>query len=305
MERRWLATAAAPVLLVASVLLIGSLAHNLARLDTGAELLPPSPETRLGIGTEGPGNATGAGALLRGFFLTLMWVLLGGGIAAAVYAKARGAKLLKLVTVWELLGYALALVAFLAIVTYWQDLSAMVRGTGQEPLIPSDGGSANQHGATESDDPATGAIVLAIAILVFLAAGMAVPLMRFLRAMTRKGPTPQPSTRALAAQAVGRAVRVLQEGGDYRKAVIRCYSELIAVLAAKGIRGQEHLTAREIEGLALEKVGLSRGSVDALTAVFEEARYSTHDIGPGQRDAAVGALESIKRELEGPARASA
>ena len=105
--------------------------------------------------------------------------------------------------------------------------------------------------------------------------------------------------RSEAASAVRRTLLDLESGTDFRTAVMACYQRMCTLIAARGVSGQDVLTAREIEGLVLVELGLSQGSVDDLTNLFEEARYSAHEIGPGQRDRAVECLTSIRRELEG------
>jgi hypothetical protein len=52
--------------------------------------------------------------------------------------------------------------------------------------------------------------------------------------------------------------------------------------------------------------GLVRGSASArLTALFYEARFSSHPLGRGQRDAARDALEELAAALAEPAEAEA
>ncbi|HTD81178.1 MAG TPA: DUF4129 domain-containing protein, partial [Thermoplasmata archaeon] len=102
-----------------------------------------------------------------------------------------------------------------------------------------------------------------------------------------------------AASAVRRTLIDLQAGTDFRTAVMACYQRMCSLIAARGVARQEALTAREIEGLALAELGLSQGSVDDLTNLFEEARYSMHEIGAMQRDRAMDCLTAIRRELEG------
>jgi hypothetical protein len=304
--KRWLEVALVPASLVLGVLVLGSLAHNLALLDTGPERLPPTPAL-FGLGSGGGSGAPaafGSGDFWRALALVAMWITIAAGVLAAVIYKLRGGKLLQLVSVWELLGYLLVLLLFFVILLHWQDISAVIRGDrGVLPSIPS--GPAGPGSPSDADaDAATGTAILAVALLAFVAVSLAIPLARFLRRMAAEAPPKGPPSGEMA-RAVARAVRTIREGGDYREAVIQCYSDLMAALASRGVQGQEPLTAREIEGVALQRVGLTRGSVDALTGLFEEARYSKHDIGPAQRDAAVTALEAIRRELEVSSRASA
>ena len=303
-ERSHLPTVATPALLAVAVLLVGSLSYNLAHLDTGPELLPPIPPLGgLGSGPGGNNTTAGDGESTRAFFTTLFWGVVGFGIAMVLLVKFSGGKLGRLVTVWELLGYGLVILVILVLVLNWGSISGTIRGvvptTSRGPAGPPG------FGAEQSEDRPTGLALLVVAVAAIVLVATFAPLGRYLRRDRTTRSPPSESPRAVAARALGRTIRDLQAGGPYREAVIRCYSELCAILATRGLRRQDSLTAREIEALALRQVGLSQGSVDSLTGLFEEARYSRHEIGPRERDAALSALASIKSELEAVPSASA
>ena len=293
---------AAPLLLLTGVLFLGSLSFNLSHLDTGAERLPPIPPIGgFGSGRGASAGEEGAGNAARAFFQTMLWGLLAAGLISVVLWKVLGKRLRDLVSIWELLGYGLLIILFLALVFFWQDVADVVHGTFRGVAEGDPGGPS--LGPGQSRDPAVGVLVLMFVVIGILVVPFAVYLVRFLRGRAAP-PAAKESPREMAARVVGRAVLALRSGGDFRAAVIQCYSDLCAVLAARGLPSQDSLTAREIEDLAQAKVGLTRGSLEALTALFEEARYSRHPIGADQRDAAVSALENIKHELEGSTRAS-
>jgi len=91
----------------------------------------------------------------------------------------------------------------------------------------------------------------------------------------------------------------LEAGRDFRTAVLECYRTMCSILAIRGVSRQDVLTPREIEFQALSELGLSRTSIEDLTSLFEEARYSDHQIGRNDRDRAVECLTAIRNELEG------
>jgi len=120
---------AAPLLLLAGVLFLGSLSFNLSHLDTGAERLPPIPPIG-GFGSAGGLGAAepGSGNAARAFFQVLLWGLLAAGVLSVVLWKVLGKKLRDMVTPWELLGYGLLIVLFLTLVFFWQDVAEGIHG---------------------------------------------------------------------------------------------------------------------------------------------------------------------------------
>jgi hypothetical protein len=90
---------------------------------------------------------------------------------------------------------------------------------------------------------------------------------------------------------------------DARAAIIACYVAMEGSLAQRGAaRGvadtPDELLAR------VTKSGLVRGTAAArLTALFYEARFSSHPLGRGQRDAAEQALDELAAALVEPSQA--
>jgi hypothetical protein len=97
------------------------------------------------------------------------------------------------------------------------------------------------------------------------------------------------------AVASGRAA--MADLDDARAAIIACYTAMEQSLAERGTeRGAagtpDELLSRAVAG------GLVRGSgARQLTALFYEARFSTHPLGARQRDRATAALDEIATEL--------
>ena len=89
----------------------------------------------------------------------------------------------------------------------------------------------------------------------------------------------------------------LAELDDARAAIIACYLAMERSLADRGAaRGvadtPDELLARAVSG------GIVRGpAARRLTALFYEARFSTHPLGRDQRDAASAALDELAAEL--------
>jgi hypothetical protein len=99
---------------------------------------------------------------------------------------------------------------------------------------------------------------------------------------------------------------------DARAAIIACYAAMEAHLAAHGAaRGAagtpDELLRRAIDQGIVQgsagRDGASPGSAGPgsaarrLTTLFYEARFSTHELGPATRDAAIAALDDLTAEL--------
>jgi hypothetical protein len=92
---------------------------------------------------------------------------------------------------------------------------------------------------------------------------------------------------------------------DARAAIIACYLAMERSLADRGTARAVADTPDELLARALA-TGIVRGpAARRLTALFYEARFSTHPLGPGQREAAHRALDDLAAELREDAEATA
>jgi hypothetical protein len=84
---------------------------------------------------------------------------------------------------------------------------------------------------------------------------------------------------------------------DARAAIIACYLAMETSLAERGTARGVADTPGELLTRATE-AGLVRGTAAArLTALFYEARFSSHPLGHRQRDAAERALDELAADL--------
>ncbi|MCW2935019.1 MAG: hypothetical protein JWM19_5981 [Actinomycetia bacterium] len=113
------------------------------------------------------------------------------------------------------------------------------------------------------------------------------------------------SAELLDAVASGRAA--MADLDDARAAIIACYAAMEAHLAGRGAARNAADTPDELLRRAIER-GIVRGGTGEgsaapdsaarrLTALFYEARFSTHELSPRTRDAAVAALDDLMAEL--------
>lgn len=90
----------------------------------------------------------------------------------------------------------------------------------------------------------------------------------------------------------------LRSMADARLAIIRCYDRFERILAGANVRRPPWQTATEFMRTALAHPRLPADGVRELTALFEVARFSRHEIGPAHRERAWRALMAVKAALE-------
>jgi len=148
-------------------------------------------------------------------------------------------------------------------------------------------------------------LVLGIALLVVVVVIAGLRLWRYLA----RPPIPAtPATYALLddeqerlAQAVDSGRRALLDGTDARAAVIACYAAMEESLAGSGVTRRASDSPQDLLERAVAD-GLPAGeAAAALTALFREARYSTHPMDDSHRDRAASALADIADGLSAPA----
>ena len=88
------------------------------------------------------------------------------------------------------------------------------------------------------------------------------------------------------------------QAGDSRTRIIACYQNMIAAVSRLGAPVPPDLTARELESTIRSTFDLKGGAIGELTHIFEEARYSLHNINDEDALTARACLESIAAELE-------
>ncbi len=284
-----------PLLLFAAILLIAGLAFNLAYLDTGGDQFPTAP----GSGSPNPNPLGILDPQTASILLIASFVGVGAAIILAIWIRRRQGipvqRVLRPTTWADMVALVIAFAIFGAFVFLWPRL---VGGSGQAQP----GSSSN---ATGGSNITVVPGVAGIPLGVFLAVALFVSIIiisfmlhlgsRFRGAV---GPPRPRSSRGAAAHAVRAAIAELETGGDVREVILACYARFCMFLGTRGISEQEPLTPRELEDLAVRRLSVSSDSAEALTALFEEARYSEHRLGEPDRDRALRSLERIRADLE-------
>ena len=106
-----------------------------------------------------------------------------------------------------------------------------------------------------------------------------------------------PDEAAVAREAVDAALAPLREPTDPRAAVIEAYARMEHVLAKRGIGRQTAEAPREYLERVLRDQGMPERSLTALTALFEEARFSRHPIPETARRRAARELNAARDAL--------
>jgi hypothetical protein len=106
-----------------------------------------------------------------------------------------------------------------------------------------------------------------------------------------------PSARAAATrQALLTAASRLEKETDPRSVVVDLYVELLALVSPRA-GDLDPRTASEIQEEHLIPLGVRRAAAEQLTRLFEEARYSTHPLGPEAVARARAALQAALSDI--------
>jgi hypothetical protein len=103
---------------------------------------------------------------------------------------------------------------------------------------------------------------------------------------------------ALVAGTLTGALDELSWSDDPRSVIIKAYHDIEAALARSGLPRRPSEAPREYLERVLATVGVGAESITRLTALFELARYSEHDIGAAETGEAEAALRSALADLQ-------
>ena len=91
----------------------------------------------------------------------------------------------------------------------------------------------------------------------------------------------------------------LKASNDYIQTIFNCYKDLVRFFRTRGAMKKVYETTREFEDAINSMLGgiAPPEDLDEFFSIFEEARYSDHEIGADQRDRAIATLQSIVNHL--------
>src|SRR5579884_1613639 len=99
------------------------------------------------------------------------------------------------------------------------------------------------------------------------------------------------------ARTIDDAIDDLEAEPDARRAVIAAYARMERVLARRGLQREASETATEYLRRILLGLTTRVDAVRSLTALFEQAKFSTHTIDGGMKREAIDSLRAIRDDL--------
>lgn len=111
---------------------------------------------------------------------------------------------------------------------------------------------------------------------------------------------------ATLVQADAAAQRSALATGSPRNAIVACWLRLEKLTAQAGLEQHPSDTSEEFTTRVLKQFSVAPTAAEGLAALYREARFSTHDMGERERQAALDALDVLHDGLSaGQAEASA
>jgi hypothetical protein len=100
------------------------------------------------------------------------------------------------------------------------------------------------------------------------------------------------------AATISGAIDDLEAEPDPRRAVIAAYARMEAAFGRQGLKRQPSETAIEYLRRLLIGLGSRRDAVTRLTGLFEQAKFSLHEIDASMKTDAIDALRTIRSDLQ-------
>jgi hypothetical protein len=159
-------------------------------------------------------------------------------------------------------------------------------------------GVAHHNGTPGKFQPTFEWPVLAVALAVLAIAGFFA--YRSYRSRKRRTAVPlDPTVAEDFAATIGDAIGDLEAEPDARRAVIAAYARMEGVLGRHGLRRMPSETPVEYLGRILGGLTSRSDSVARLTGLFEEAKFSRHEIDAPMKRDAIDSLRAIRDDLQG------
>jgi hypothetical protein len=175
----------------------------------------------------------------------------------------------------------------------------VISSTNEQPLNSSAQPSSPTTTPTPTPLPYTLFFIAPIIVLLamaFVGGLMAVQAMReIIEEATVPPKDDVPQKRAF--NVVKEAISSIIHEGDFRAAIIKCYQKLCELLARYNCQIEDHQTAQEFRTSASKILNIPEKPFAGLTSLFEEARYSLHQMDEAKRNDALRFLAEIRDRL--------
>jgi len=164
-----------------------------------------------------------------------------------------------------------------------------------------DGGPGAIGGRSARDDPGRYEPAFAL-VPVLIVGGIAVVSVGALVLAARRrrkalGPLGEPGLVEALDDVLADSLDDLRAEQDPRKAVVAAYARLERTLAAFGLPRRPAEGPGEYLARILADLDVSHGSIARLTALFERAKFSQHEVDTGMKEEAIEALQETRQEL--------
>lgn len=282
-----------PLLLVLAVVIVAALAFNLANLEPAGSAVPRVPTSEERPSEAGVAIPDPIAIVLLQILATVVLV----GIIVLLFQRRKDSKRPRTpFSRRSILGSVVGIAVLIALLLVWP----------RAMPFPEEG---QQPSNVTADAPAGLRLTFASGwpVELFLIGSVLGSLLWVLYRF-RRGTGPLavgsepggefPELQQAASEVVQETIRDLEFGGDVRTTILACFQRFCHLLGSRGITKQVALTPRELEGLAVRKLAVSREASETLTSLFEEARYSEHALGDGDRHRAIESLGRIQASLE-------
>jgi hypothetical protein len=110
-----------------------------------------------------------------------------------------------------------------------------------------------------------------------------------------------PSEELSELEVVRASIAALESERDPRRAILRAYAQMEQAFRNVEVARARDETASEFLERTTRRLPRSAGAAAELTALFEEARFSTHQLTHADREQALASLRRVEEELaKGP-----
>jgi hypothetical protein len=107
----------------------------------------------------------------------------------------------------------------------------------------------------------------------------------------------QTEVKEQAVELVQKTITRLNSTKEYHEIILQCYKKMCEILSNAGLEAASQETAREFAVSISSKLRIGNQAVTGLTFLFEEARYSKHEISEQKRIMALSQLQFLQQAL--------
>ena len=288
------------VLLMLIVFCIGNLIYNVERLDIGDEIIldqdgDPGGESYLA-------SSSTMAQTVRYMMIGLMGIGIAITIGGIIYGSVTKDKAFLKSMLYPIIGGGLAIIFFVGVFAFTElEKSEYIQNERLDTGYTTGNGTANGTFSPSNEKPDGMDITIsimfvggAIAILVLIVYSIAQ--LTHLRSESLSDIDMDAMTEGVG-QTIQQAIDDMTTGTDVRSSIMRCYKDMCKLAAQHGISDEEHLTPREFEAMIGSKLPVADEKLHELILVFEEARYSDHDLSEDMKERALAALGRIRDDL--------